>query len=164
MEIQNMKTLLLKIAGVILIIIGVIMPAYLAVAGKITETLFGLIFFGFLAAGFLIYKLDEIVEFEVKGLKLKTLQKEIFAKAEEVKKLSEELNQDKKELKEVIKVFVESFYLTLETRNMFPPPKKIADKILKNLDILANFSVEDGTKRKKWIESIEQMLVDNLPK
>lgn len=153
-----------KIIGIIIIIIGVILPTYLSIVKVISETQFGLILIGFIIVGSLIYKLDEIVEFEIKGLRLKTLQKEIFAKAEEVKRISDDLEKDKGELREATRVFIESFYLTLQTRNIYPIPVQIAKQIENNLNTLANFAVEDEKKRKKWINEIGSLLTQNLPK
>lgn len=149
---------MLKGVGILLVILAVILPTYLSVVKAISEVLFGLIFIAFLIAGFLLYKINEIVEFETKFVKLKTLQEEIYAKAEEVKKLSEELNQDKKELREATRVFIESFYLTLQTRNIFPIPQQIAQEIEKNLNILASFAVGNENDRKSWIQRIQGLL------
>jgi hypothetical protein len=144
--------------GIGLIILGVILPFYLATKGIISETLFGIGFVAFLAAGFLLYKMDDIIEFETKWVKMKTLQKEIYAKAEEVQKLSEELNKNKQDLRKATRAFVESFYLSLQTRNSFPMPRQVAEVIEKNLDILVESSFEDEEDLKVWSEEIKRLL------
>src|SRR3990167_2283874 len=96
---DKMKRTSLQFTGIILVILGVILPTYLSLNKLISEGLFGLMFIAFLAGGFLVYKIEDIVEFESSLIKLRTIQKEIFAKADEVKQLSKELNQDKQELK-----------------------------------------------------------------
>jgi predicted transcriptional regulator len=89
---------------------------------------------------------------------MKTLQKEIYTKAEEVQRLSDKLNKDKQELRKAMKAFVESFYLSLQTRNRFPIPKEVADVIEKNLDILVEFSFENEKDLKNWAEEIKKLL------
>lgn len=148
-----MKRITLQLTGIILVILGVILPTYLALNRLISEAFFGLIFIAFLAGGFLIYKIEDIVEFESSLLKLKTIQKEIFAKADEVKQLSKELSQDKQRLKEAIITFNETLYLTLSTRHKFPIPQKVGEKISKNLNYLANLAIkgkkEEATFKKR---------------
>lgn len=108
--------------------------------------------------------LKEISWFKTKWFELRRIREEVFAKTEEVKKLSEELNQDKKELREATRVFIESFYLTLQTRNIFPIPQQVAQEIEKNLNILAGFAVENENDRKQWIQRIQNLINQNLPK
>ena len=108
--------------------------------------------------------IKEIGWLKTKWFELRRIREEVFAKAEEVKKLSEELNQDKQELREATRVFIESFYLTLQTRNIFPIPEKVAKEIEKNINLLAAFAVEDEIKRKVWVEKIQKLLNENLPK
>lgn len=102
--------------------------------------------------------LKEISWLKTKWFELRRIREEVFAKAEEVKKLSDELNKDKSELREATRIFIESFYLTLQTRNIFPIPEPIAKEIGRNLNILANFAVEDAVKRSEWIKNIEKLL------
>lgn len=144
--------------GVIIIIGGLILLTYLAIQKEISETLYGLSIVVFIAAGFLIYKIDDIIEFETKWLKLKTLQKEVYARVEEVQKLARELDKDKKELREATKIFIESFYLTLQTRNVFPIPDHVVKILEKNLNALSGFAVENPTEREGWIHNIGQIL------
>ena len=159
-----MKKNILKIIGIVIVFAGVILPTIYAIRGTISESLFFLIFLAFILAGFLIYKIDEIVEFEIKGIKLKALQKEIFAKAEEVQKLSQELEQDKNNLKGAVKVFIETFYLSQSTRGRFPVPEGINKTIENNLNILSRFAIENDQERQKWIDSTTAFLNSNLKK
>ncbi len=147
-----------KILGVSLIIIGVILPFYLVVKEIISGEIFIFSFLAFLVAGFLLYKIDDIIEFETSWVKMKTLRKEIYAKAEEVQRLSDELNKNKQDLRKAIRAFVESFYLSLQIRHKFPIPRKVADVIEKNLDILIEFSFEDEKDLKKWAGEIKKLL------
>lgn len=147
-----------QFSGLGLIILGVVLPFYLAIETIISETLFLLALLGFLCAGFLIYKIDDIIEFETKWVKMKTLQKEIYAKAEEVQRLSEELNKNRQDLRRATRAFVESFYLSLQTRNRFPIPKRIAEVIEKKLDILVGFSFEGEEDLKQWAGKIKELL------
>lgn len=108
--------------------------------------------------------LKEISWLKTKWFELRRIREEVFAKTKEVKRLSEELNQDKKELREATRVFIESFYLILQTRNIFPIPQQIAQEIEKNLNILAGFAVENENNRKEWIQRIQNLINQNLPK
>lgn len=120
---------------------------------------------------FVIFFRKEIREFikeigwlKTKWFELRRIREEIFAKAEQVKELSERLNRDKQELREATKIFIESFYLTLQTRNIFPIPTQVAKEIEKNLNILAAFAVENESQRKQWVERLQKLLNQNLPK
>lgn len=157
----RMKRTILQLAGIMLVILGVIFPTYLSINKLISEGLFALMFVAFLAGGFLIYKIEDIVEFESSLIKLKTIQKEIFAKADEVKKLSKELNQDKRELKKTIITFTETLYLSLSTRHRFPIPQKVSDKITKNLNFLASLAVKgkkDEIAFKNRMKEVQNLL------
>jgi len=105
----------------------------------------------------MIYKIDEIIEFETKWIKLKTLQKEIYAKVEEVQKLAQELDRDKDELRAATRVFIETFYLTLQTRNVFPIPEHVRKILENNLNILSNFAVENPVQREEWMRNTERI-------
>jgi len=102
--------------------------------------------------------IKEISWLKTKWFELKRIREEIFVKVEEVKKLSEELDKDKKELKKATKIFIESFYLTLQTRNIFPIPEKVAKEIEKNLNELSNFAIEDIDDRTTWIKEMQDLL------
>lgn len=102
--------------------------------------------------------LREISWLKTKWFEIRRIREEIFAKAEEVKSLSEELEKDKKELREATKIFIESFYLSLATRNRFLPPDNVLQKILANLDLLAVFAIKDQGKRDKWIKEMQDLL------
>gem|GEM_PF-4146758 len=153
-----MNKTILNIIGLFVIFVGLLISLFLFIFKNISEFRFASIVVLSSAVGFLIYKIDEIVEFKTSWIELKTIRKEVYAKAEEVKELSEELNKDKEELREATRVFVESFYLTLQTRNIFPIPDKIAHEIEKNLNILASFSVNDEKKRNQWVSNIHNLL------
>lgn len=147
----------LKVAGVLLVIFAVILPTYFATIKLISETLFGLIFVAFLIGGFLLYKLDEIVEFETTFVKLRTLKKEIYAKVEEVRQLSKELHEDKEELRKSIRVSIETLYLTLSSRHRFPIPEKISNEITKNLNVLANLAIKNQTEEGEWKKRMDEI-------
>ena len=117
--------------GICLIIVGIILPFYLATKEIISEILFIFSIVGFSLVGFLVYKIDDIIEFETRWVKMKTLQREIYAKVEEVQKISEKLDRNREDLRKATKAFVESFYLSLSTRNRFPIPKQVAEIIEK---------------------------------
>lgn len=133
------------------------MEIIIALRWQITIVIVLLIFF-------IIFKkeisefLREIAWLKTKWVELKRIKEEIFAKAEEVKSLSEELEKDKNELREATKIFIESFYLSLATRNRFPPPNNVSQKILTNLDSLAVFAISDNEKREKWIKEMQNLL------
>lgn len=152
-----MKRTILQLAGIILVILGVIFPTYLSINKLISEGLFALMFIAFLAGGFLIYKIEDIVEFESSLIKLKTIQKEIFAKAEEVKRLSKELDQDRKQLRKAIRVFIETLYLALSTRHKFPIPEKVSKQITENLNFLANLSIKERSEKTEWKTRFKQV-------
>ncbi len=86
--------------------------------------------------------IKEIGWLKTKWFELKRIREEIFARADEVRQLSKELNQDKQELKKAIITFTETLYLTLSTRHKFPIPQKVSDKITKNLNYLANLAIK----------------------
>lgn len=156
-----MKRTILQLAGIILVILGIIFPTYLSINKLISEGLFALMFVPFLAGGFLIYKIEDIVEFESNLIKLKTIQKEIFAKAVEVKRLSKELTKDKQELRKATRIFIETLYLTLESRHRFPIPEKISNEITKNLNILANLAIRNQSEKGEWkrrMNKVEELL------
>lgn len=100
----------------------------------------------------------EIGWLKTKWFEMRRIRDEIFAKAKEVKELSEELNQDKKELQKATKTFIESFYLALATRNQFPPPSHITNIILGNLDTLAELAIPNKDDREKWVKKIQELL------
>lgn len=122
------------------------------------------IFFVFLFRKEISEFIKEIGWLKIKWFELRRIREDIFAKAEEVKKLSEELNKDKQELREATKVFIETFYLSLETRNRFPIPEKISQKIIENLNILANFAIENESEGEEWMEKIQELLSQELKK
>lgn len=159
-----MKKNLLKVLGLLLILMAVIIPAFLAITKAINESLFVLIFLAILVIGFLIYKIDEIGEFETKFLKLKILKKEIFAKAEEVTRLSRAVSEDKRDLRKSIRIFIETLFLTLATRNKFPIPGKVEEEIRKNLNLLASFAIKNKGEDKEWdtrMKTINVLLESN---
>ena|SRR3989344_1484764 len=94
--------------------------------------------------------LREISWLKTKWFELRRIREEIFAKAEEVKKLSNELNKDKQELRKSIRVFTETLYLALSTRHKFPIPEKISSEITKNLNILANQAIKNQSEKREW--------------
>ncbi len=104
----------------------------------------------------------EIGWLKTKWFELRRIREEIFAKAEEVSKISKELNQNKKELRQATKVFIETFYLNLETRNIFPIPEKISKKIIENLNILANFAITNEDERREWTKEVQDLLSREL--
>jgi len=153
-----------KIGGLIVIIGGFLVSTCLVFKGTINEATYIAALLGAVIVGFLVYKIDEIVEFKTKWIELKTLQKEVYVKAEEVKEIAREVENTKTALEESSRVFIESFYLSLQTRNIFPIPEEVAKKIEQNLNILANFAIKDPEKRKRWMDEINQLLKRNLPK
>lgn len=94
--------------------------------------------------------IKEIGWLKTKWFELKRIRGEIFAKANEVQKLSKALRQDKKDLRRVIIVFTETLYLALETRHRFPIPKKISSEITKNLNLLANLALKSRGEKSKF--------------
>lgn len=98
---------------------------------------------------------------KTKWFEIQRIQKEIFAKAEEVRELSEDLSQDKKELRESTKIFIESIQLILATRNVFPIPDRVSKEIEKNLNNLAYFAVENENERKEWVRKINKIINPN---
>lgn len=156
-----MKKNFYNVLGLFIILIAVIVPGYLVISKIIDEVLFLLLFAAILATGFLIYKIEEICEFETKIVKLKTLKNEIFAKAEEVVRLSRLINEDKRDLRKSIRVFIETLYLSLATRNRFPIPEKVADEINKNLNLLTNLAIKNKGEDKEWsarMEAIKELI------
>lgn len=103
--------------------------------------------------------IDDIGWFKTKWFEFKRIREDIFAKAEEVKRLSEELEKDRSNLRKSVRIFIETLYLTLGTRNRFPIPQPAANKINKNLNLLANLAVgnkkEDRELRKSIINTSE---------
>jgi hypothetical protein len=159
-----MKKLFFKIFGLVIIVGGFLISTYFIFNRIINESSYILVVLGSIIVGFLIYKIEDIVEFKTKWIELKILQREVYAKVEEVKRISEEVEATKNALKESSRVFIESFYLSLQTRNIFPIPEGVAKKIEQNLNILANFAIEDPQKRQRGVSEINQLLHQNLPK
>ncbi len=95
--------------------------------------------------------LKETSWFKTKWFELHRIRGEIFAKAEEIEKLSHEVNKDKSELRKSIRIFIQTQYLALETRNKFPIPEKIAEAITRNLNLLANLAIKNKKEKKEWI-------------
>ena len=147
-----------KTAGLILIIGGFLVSTFLIIIQTIEIATYSAIVLGGIIVGFLVYRIDDIVEFKTKWIELKTLQKEIYAKAEEVKKIAQNVKDTKEVLKKSCNVLMETFYLSLQTRNIFPIPETVVKKIEQNLDILASFAIENVEKRKRWINEINQLL------
>jgi len=153
-----MKKLFFKIFGLVIIVGGFLISTYFIFNRIINESSYILVVLGSIIVGFLIYKIEDIVEFKTKWIELKILQREVYAKVEEVKRISEEVEATKNALKESSRVFIESFYLSLQTRNIFPIPEGVAKKIEQNLNILANFAIEDPQKRQRGVSEINQLL------
>lgn len=95
--------------------------------------------------------IEEIGHLKTKWFEIERIRKEIFAKVEEVQKLSQEMEKNKNDLKKATQVFIETFYLSLSTRNKFPIPKDINKIIENNLNILSQLAIEDDYKRQEWI-------------
>jgi len=107
--------------------------------------------------------IKEIGWLKIKWFELKRIRKEIFARADEVRQLSKELNQDKRELKRVIITFTETLYLTLSTRHKFPIPQKVSGKITKNLNYLAGLAIK-GKKEEAVFRKRMRGILDLLEK
>lgn len=101
--------------------------------------------------------LREISWLKTKWFELGRIREEIFAKAEEVKKLSKELNIDKREFRQSTRIFIETLYLTLSSRHRFPIPEKISNEITKNLNTLANLGIRNQKEEKKWKKRLEEV-------
>ena len=106
----------------------------------------------------------EIGHLKTKWFEIERIRKEIFAKVEEVQKLSQELEQDKNNLKGAVKVFIETFYLSQSTRGRFPIPENINKIIENNLNVLSQFAIENSQERQKWIDNTTAILNLNLKK
>lgn len=123
-------------------------------------------FLGFVVFIFIFKKdissfLKETSSLKTKWFELKRIREEIFAKADEVKKLSKELNQDKKDLRKAIIVFTETLYLALETRHRFPIPAKISSEITKNLNLLSKLAIKSRNEKdrfKKRMDEVQELL------
>lgn len=101
--------------------------------------------------------LRESNSFKTKWFELGRIREEVFAKADEVKQLSNKLNRDKKELRKSIRIFIESLYLTLSTRDKFPIPDKISQQISQNLNLLANLAIKNAGEKKEWKERMDKV-------
>ena len=108
--------------------------------------------------------IKEIGHLKTKWFEIERIRKEIFAKVEEVQKLSQELEQDKNNLKGAVKVFIETFYLSQSTRGRFPIPENINKIIENNLNVLSQFAIENSQERQKWIDNTTAILNLNLKK
>ncbi|MEK7516988.1 MAG: hypothetical protein AAB583_00410 [Patescibacteria group bacterium] len=102
--------------------------------------------------------LKEISWLKTKWFELRRIREEIFAKAEEVNKLSEDLNSDKEELRKATKWFVETFYLTLATRNRFPPPSGVIEEVERKLSSLAEFAIPNKNDRIAWFKNLQAVV------
>lgn len=121
-----------------------------------------------LSVFFVIFFKKEISEFikeigwlKTKWFELKRIREEVFAKAEELKKLSNELNKDKQELKKAILTFTETLYLALSTRHKFPIPQKISTEITNNLNSLAGLAIKGKKEEiafKKRMKEVQNLL------
>lgn len=147
-----------KTIGLTIIIGGFLISTYLIIAQIINESVYIVILLGCIIVGFLIYKIEDIVEFKTRWIKLRTLQKEVYAKAEEVEKVAKELKNIEKDLRKSTKAFIENFYLTICTKGKFPPPGKVVKKLEQNLSVLADFAIEDPEERKRWKNEMDQLL------
>ena len=102
--------------------------------------------------------INEIGWLKTKWFELKRIRKEVYAKAKEVKELAKKVEQDEKNLKKATKVFLETLYLSLETRNIFPIPQLIKRRLERNINLLAQFSEENDEERRKWHAEIRRLL------
>lgn len=105
--------------------------------------------------------LKEISWIRTRWFELKRIREEIFAKAEEIKKLSKELNKDKQELRKSIRVFIETLHLALSSRHKFPMPEKIINEINKNLNVLTNLAIKNQSEKSEWkirMDEIQDLL------
>ena len=122
------------------------------------------IFFGFFKKEISEF-LQEISWLKTKWFELRRIREENFAKAEEVKRLSKELNKDKQELRKSIRIFTETLYLALSARHKFPIPKKISNDITKNLNILANQAIKTQSEKGEWkrrMNKIQELLKQEI--
>lgn len=60
------------------------------------------------------------------------------------------------ELRKVTRTLVETLYYTIKTRNIFPIPQPITQKIEKNLNYLAEFIYPNQEERSRWIAGITE--------
>lgn len=119
---------------------------------------------------FFVFFRKEIAEFlreiswlKTKWFELRRIREEIFAKAEEVKILSEKLDVEtgeikrlESDIKELIRGYIETYAYDLSTRNILPPPQKVLEKANRELNSLLRKLIPDNDERKQFVDRLNQ--------
>ncbi|MCK4325494.1 hypothetical protein KAW55_01920 [bacterium] len=174
-EFFGILVMLIIVVGCVCLYIKKVIP----LGGLIGISLIGIVL------GIVIANINVIKIIKYKGFEMATIRDEIVKKAEEIKKEKEiidrlaqqvekskqtvvktrkEVEATKIKLRESTKKFIEAYYYSISTRNIFPIPQPVAVEIEKNLNYLAEFAYPNSNERAQWIAKINKLIKDNLPK
>lgn len=180
-EVNLMKEFfgILIMVNIVVVCIYVYVGKVIPIGGLLSISIIGIIL------GFVIANIDVIKFIRYRGFEITTIRDEIIKKAEEVKrekeiidKLAQEVEEGKQtvvnikdgvektnmKLRESTRKFIEAYYYSISTRNIFPIPQPVTIEIDKNLNYLAEFAYPDPVERTQWITKINKLIKENLPK
>jgi hypothetical protein len=109
---------------------------------------------------------------DIPGFKMETLAERAekaadtaVASKEEVERLTTEvrvaqqyIQRVHQEMRLAFKAMVETTYLSIATRNFFPPPANVLERMLKGLDTVAIFAFPDPREREPWIKEMQAIV------
>lgn len=91
-------------------------------------------------------------------------REEIERLASQVKEAHRRIEVVHQEMRAAFKSMVETVYLSIGTRSIFPPPPQVNDRMLKGLDVVANYVFPDPQQREPWIrEMVDVVKAAQLP-